>query len=32
MQVGISQLRLAYRDYSDAKRPDLGFRICRYVQ
>jgi formylglycine-generating enzyme required for sulfatase activity len=32
MQAGISQLRLAYRDYSDAKRPDLGFRICRYVQ
>jgi formylglycine-generating enzyme required for sulfatase activity len=28
--ASISKLRLAYRDYSDAKRPDLGFRICRY--
>jgi len=28
--AGISTLRLAYRDYSDDKRPDLGFRICRY--
>ena len=26
----MSRLRLAYRDYSDGKRPDLGFRICRY--
>ncbi len=32
MQAGISQLRLAYRDYSDSKRSDLGFRICRYLQ
>jgi formylglycine-generating enzyme required for sulfatase activity len=32
MQAGISQLRLAYRDYSDTKRPDLGFRVCRYLQ
>jgi formylglycine-generating enzyme required for sulfatase activity len=32
MQVGISELRLAYRDYSDAKRSDLGFRICRYMK
>jgi formylglycine-generating enzyme required for sulfatase activity len=29
---GISELRLSYRDYSDTKRPDLGFRICRYAQ
>jgi formylglycine-generating enzyme required for sulfatase activity len=28
--AGMSKLRLAYRDYSDGKRPDLGFRICRY--
>ena len=28
--AGISSLRLSYRDYSDGKRPDLGFRICRY--
>ena len=26
------KLRLAYRDYSDDKRPDLGFRICRYLE
>ena len=33
-QAGISELRLAYRDYSDSdsERPDLGFRICRYVK
>jgi formylglycine-generating enzyme required for sulfatase activity len=30
--AGMSKLRLAYRDYSDAKRPDLGFRICRYAK
>jgi len=29
--ASMSKLRLAYRDYSDAKRPDLGFRICRYA-
>jgi formylglycine-generating enzyme required for sulfatase activity len=29
---GISALRLSYRDYSSAKRPDLGFRICRYAK
>ena len=28
--ASMSKLRLAYRDYSDGKRPDLGFRICRY--
>ena len=30
-QAGISELRLSYRDYSSTKRPDLGFRICRYL-
>ena len=30
--ASMSKLRLAYRDYSDAKRPDLGFRICRYFK
>jgi len=28
----ISTLRLAYRDYSDSKRPDLGFRVARYAK
>jgi hypothetical protein len=28
--ASMSKLRLAYRDYSNSKRPDLGFRICRY--
>jgi formylglycine-generating enzyme required for sulfatase activity len=32
MQAGISELRLSYRDYSDTKRPDLGFRIGRYLK
>ena len=27
----ISSLRLAYRDYSNEKRPDVGFRVCRYL-
>jgi formylglycine-generating enzyme required for sulfatase activity len=31
-QAGISELRNSYRDYSDAKRADLGFRVCRYVK
>jgi formylglycine-generating enzyme required for sulfatase activity len=30
--ASMSKLRLAYRDYSDAKRPDIGFRICRYAK
>jgi formylglycine-generating enzyme required for sulfatase activity len=30
--AGISELRSAFRDYSDDKRDDLGFRVCRYVQ
>jgi formylglycine-generating enzyme required for sulfatase activity len=29
--ASISTLRLTYRDYSNTKRPDLGFRICRYA-
>lgn len=28
----ISTLRLAYRSYSDDKREDVGFRLCRYLQ
>jgi formylglycine-generating enzyme required for sulfatase activity len=30
--ASMSKLRLAYRDYSDDKRPDLGFRISRYLK
>ena len=30
--ASMSKLRLAYRDYSNTKRADLGFRICRYVK
>ena len=30
--ASISSLRLTYRDYSNTKRPDLGFRICRYAK
>jgi formylglycine-generating enzyme required for sulfatase activity len=30
--ASMSKLRLAYRDYSDGKRPDLWFRICRYAK
>ena len=30
--ASMSKLRLAYRDYSNSKRPDLGFRISRYAQ
>jgi len=29
-QASISNLRAAYRDYSDDKRPDVGFRVARY--
>ena len=29
---GVTELRLAYRDYGDGKRNDLGFRIARYAQ
>ncbi|MGB0631770.1 MAG: PEGA domain-containing protein [Alphaproteobacteria bacterium] len=28
----ITELRLSFRDYSDGKRDDIGFRIARYVQ
>ena len=30
--ASISELRLTFRDYGNDKRPDLGFRICRYGQ
>jgi formylglycine-generating enzyme required for sulfatase activity len=30
--AGISELRLSYRDYSNTRRPDLGFRVCRYLK
>ena len=29
--AGISELRSAFRDYSDGSRDDLGFRIARYA-
>ena len=28
----VTELRLAYRDYGDGKRNDVGFRIARYAQ
>ena len=28
----ITELRLSYRDYSRAARPDLGFRVARYAE
>jgi formylglycine-generating enzyme required for sulfatase activity len=31
-QAGISELRLSYRDYSNTKRSDLGFRVSRYLK
>ena len=31
-QGTITELRLSYRDYSRAARPDLGFRIARYAE
>jgi formylglycine-generating enzyme required for sulfatase activity len=30
--AAVTELRLAYRDYGDGKRNDLGFRIARYAQ
>ena len=30
--AGVRELRLAYRDYGDGKRNDVGFRIARYAQ
>lgn len=29
--AGITELRLSYRDYSATPRPDIGFRVARYV-
>lgn len=29
--ASISDVRSAFRDYSSEKRPDVGFRICRYA-
>jgi formylglycine-generating enzyme required for sulfatase activity len=31
-QSGVTELRLAFRDYGDGRRNDLGFRIARYAQ
>jgi formylglycine-generating enzyme required for sulfatase activity len=31
-QGTITELRLSYRDYSRAARPDLGFRVARYAK
>ena len=30
-QGGISELRLAYRDFGDSGRLDVGFRVARYA-
>ena len=32
MHGSAANMRLAYRDYSDAARPDLGFRVARYTE
>ncbi len=32
MTGGISELRLSYRDYGAAGRPDVGFRVARWVE
>lgn len=32
MDGTVSELRLTYRDYGDIDRPDLGFRIARYLE
>lgn len=29
--AGVTELRLSYRDYSSTPRPDIGFRVARYV-
>lgn len=29
---GLIQLRLAYRDFHQGSREDLGFRVARYAQ
>lgn len=31
-RASISALRLSYRDYGNAKRVDVGFRLCRYAK
>jgi len=30
-QAGVTELRLSYRDYSSEPRPDVGFRVARFV-
>jgi len=30
--AAVTELRLAYRDYGEGRRNDLGFRIARYAQ
>ena len=32
MHSTVTELRLTYRDYGDKARPDVGFRIARYVE
>jgi formylglycine-generating enzyme required for sulfatase activity len=32
MQWGVTELRLTFRDYGEKRRPDLGFRVARYVE
>jgi formylglycine-generating enzyme required for sulfatase activity len=32
MAASITELRLTYRDYDNEARPDVGFRIARYVK
>jgi len=32
MDSSVSELRLTYRDYGKAPRPDVGFRIARYLR
>ena len=32
MHSSITELRFSFRDFSDRRRPDLGFRIARYVE
>ena len=32
MDASVSDLRLTYRDYGKKPRPDVGFRIARYVE
>ncbi len=32
MHSTVTELRLSYRDYGNKPRPDLGFRIVRFVE